>query len=171
MCNVGDFTCTSGQCVMADWRCDGESDCIDNSDEDKSLCSWCRSICILAECRWLIVLRYLIIRKLISCFLVAVCKLRPLGIRAGRFLTLLARRTLRNPDISQYVKMYALKTPFAANYVEATVVSFTIRSNSVHGNILVLCLRSFLQTCSHLLNPGCCPLRIKDDGTASADVD
>ena len=28
------FTCTSGRCVPVDWRCDGDDDCGDHSDED-----------------------------------------------------------------------------------------------------------------------------------------
>jgi len=37
-CNAGEFTCANGQCIVSDWLCDSESDCVDNTDEDKDLC-------------------------------------------------------------------------------------------------------------------------------------
>jgi len=32
-CPIQYFSCTSGRCVPNDWRCDGDNDCGDNSDE------------------------------------------------------------------------------------------------------------------------------------------
>jgi len=32
-CDVSDFRCTNGRCMIQDWRCDGYDDCWDNSDE------------------------------------------------------------------------------------------------------------------------------------------
>lgn len=33
-CKTEDFQCKNGRCIPASWRCDGNADCIDNSDED-----------------------------------------------------------------------------------------------------------------------------------------
>ena len=33
-----EFPCNNTQCVPRQWRCDGEDDCGDNSDEDPGLC-------------------------------------------------------------------------------------------------------------------------------------
>ncbi|KAK3574383.1 hypothetical protein QTP86_006157 [Hemibagrus guttatus] len=38
-CSVEDFTCTNGQCVPARWKCDGEPECLDGSDEAESTCN------------------------------------------------------------------------------------------------------------------------------------
>uniref|UniRef100_A0A3B3T799 LDL receptor related protein 8 n=1 Tax=Paramormyrops kingsleyae TaxID=1676925 RepID=A0A3B3T799_9TELE len=38
-CGPSDFTCSNGQCVPARWRCDGEPECSDGSDEVDSTCS------------------------------------------------------------------------------------------------------------------------------------
>ena len=32
-CQQGHFRCASGKCIRASWRCDGENDCKDGSDE------------------------------------------------------------------------------------------------------------------------------------------
>jgi hypothetical protein len=32
-CRDGEFNCTSGVCINASWKCDGEIDCDDGSDE------------------------------------------------------------------------------------------------------------------------------------------
>ena len=37
-CTVKQFECNSGQCIPAQKRCDGESDCIDAFDERIELC-------------------------------------------------------------------------------------------------------------------------------------
>lgn len=34
MCTAEQFRCRSGRCVRLSWRCDGEDDCADNSDEE-----------------------------------------------------------------------------------------------------------------------------------------
>uniref|UniRef100_A0A8C1Y4J2 Low density lipoprotein receptor-related protein 8, apolipoprotein e receptor n=1 Tax=Cyprinus carpio TaxID=7962 RepID=A0A8C1Y4J2_CYPCA len=38
-CATTDFACKNGQCVPARWRCDGEPECPDGSDEADSTCS------------------------------------------------------------------------------------------------------------------------------------
>ncbi|KAG7487655.1 hypothetical protein MATL_G00025760 [Megalops atlanticus] len=38
-CATTDFACKNGQCVPARWRCDGEAECPDGSDEADSTCS------------------------------------------------------------------------------------------------------------------------------------
>ena len=32
-CQEGEFNCTSGICINASWKCDGDIDCDDGSDE------------------------------------------------------------------------------------------------------------------------------------------
>ena len=32
-CKAGEFSCKNGRCIKQDWKCDGFSDCDDNSDE------------------------------------------------------------------------------------------------------------------------------------------
>lgn len=32
-CNHKDFACANGDCISARFRCDGDYDCVDNSDE------------------------------------------------------------------------------------------------------------------------------------------
>ncbi|CAG2240579.1 VLDLR [Mytilus edulis] len=34
-CSSGEFTCDSGQCIHINWKCDGEKDCYDSTDELK----------------------------------------------------------------------------------------------------------------------------------------
>ncbi|MBN3316112.1 LRP8 protein, partial [Atractosteus spatula] len=38
-CATTDFACKNGQCVPERWRCDGEPECSDGSDESESTCS------------------------------------------------------------------------------------------------------------------------------------
>lgn len=37
-CGSNQFTCGNGACIFASYICDGESDCLDGSDEADSLC-------------------------------------------------------------------------------------------------------------------------------------
>uniref|UniRef100_A0A7E4VR66 Very low-density lipoprotein receptor n=1 Tax=Panagrellus redivivus TaxID=6233 RepID=A0A7E4VR66_PANRE len=37
-CSADEFQCADGTCIFGIWKCDGESDCKDNSDEDMKLC-------------------------------------------------------------------------------------------------------------------------------------
>ena len=37
-CKSGEFRCPSGKCIPDKWRCDGENDCEDGSDEDQQKC-------------------------------------------------------------------------------------------------------------------------------------
>ncbi|CAB1449316.1 unnamed protein product, partial [Pleuronectes platessa] len=37
-CATTDFACTNGQCVPSRWRCDGEPECADGSDEADAIC-------------------------------------------------------------------------------------------------------------------------------------
>ncbi|XP_076114482.1 low-density lipoprotein receptor-like isoform X1 [Mytilus galloprovincialis] len=41
-CSSGEFTCDSGQCIHINWKCDGEKDCYDSTDELKCNASTCR---------------------------------------------------------------------------------------------------------------------------------
>lgn len=41
-CNETQFACNNGRCVPITWRCDGEDDCFDNSDE--ASCSTCETL-------------------------------------------------------------------------------------------------------------------------------
>ena len=36
-CPNNRFRCSNGRCIFAGWKCDGDDDCGDNSDEDAAL--------------------------------------------------------------------------------------------------------------------------------------
>lgn len=38
-CAESDFTCDNGHCIPARWKCDGEEECPDGSDESEAACS------------------------------------------------------------------------------------------------------------------------------------
>ena len=50
-CQPGEFACKNNRCIQERWKCDGDNDCLDNSDELPELCrewtqlssSWLRS--------------------------------------------------------------------------------------------------------------------------------
>lgn len=37
-CQPGEFACANSRCIQERWRCDGDNDCLDNSDEAPALC-------------------------------------------------------------------------------------------------------------------------------------
>ncbi|KAL7985068.1 hypothetical protein Chor_003638 [Crotalus horridus] len=38
-CAESDFTCNNGHCIPSRWKCDGEEECSDGSDESELICS------------------------------------------------------------------------------------------------------------------------------------
>lgn len=36
-CKAGEFRCRNRHCIQARWKCDGDDDCLDGSDEDQSV--------------------------------------------------------------------------------------------------------------------------------------
>lgn len=38
-CQPGEFACNNNRCIQERWKCDGDNDCLDNSDEAPELCS------------------------------------------------------------------------------------------------------------------------------------
>lgn len=38
-CSPEDFKCDNGECTSLLWRCDGDNDCSDRSDESKEMCA------------------------------------------------------------------------------------------------------------------------------------
>ncbi|XP_077865949.1 low-density lipoprotein receptor-related protein 1-like, partial [Saccoglossus kowalevskii] len=38
-CDANEFECNNGRCILMDWKCDGDNDCTDNSDEEPEMCS------------------------------------------------------------------------------------------------------------------------------------
>ena len=45
-CREGEFHCFSGMCINGAWKCDGEYDCDDESDE-KDCCKCCSMLFLL----------------------------------------------------------------------------------------------------------------------------
>lgn len=37
-CSDTEFACHNGRCIPNRWQCDNENDCLDNSDENPSVC-------------------------------------------------------------------------------------------------------------------------------------
>ncbi|AWP02987.1 hypothetical protein SMAX5B_014046 [Scophthalmus maximus] len=37
-CQAGEFACKNNRCIQERWKCDGDNDCLDNSDEAPELC-------------------------------------------------------------------------------------------------------------------------------------
>lgn len=63
--NTWDFTCNNQRCVPKAWVCDGDDDCLDNSDEEQNCTSNCR-ICyifydlqLLETCKFALMLNFL----------------------------------------------------------------------------------------------------------------
>lgn len=40
-CQPGEFACKNNRCIQERWKCDGDNDCLDNSDEAPELCREC----------------------------------------------------------------------------------------------------------------------------------
>ena len=40
-CQPGEFACSNSRCIQERWKCDGDNDCLDNSDEAPALCREC----------------------------------------------------------------------------------------------------------------------------------
>lgn len=40
-CQPGEFACKNNRCIQERWKCDGDNDCLDNSDEAPDLCREC----------------------------------------------------------------------------------------------------------------------------------
>lgn len=38
ICKAGEFRCKNRHCIQAQWKCDGDDDCLDGSDEDPVSC-------------------------------------------------------------------------------------------------------------------------------------
>ena len=40
-CQPGEFACSNSRGIQERWKCDGDNDCLDNSDEAPALCREC----------------------------------------------------------------------------------------------------------------------------------
>lgn len=40
-CQPGEYACKNNRCIQERWKCDGDNDCLDNSDEGPELCRKC----------------------------------------------------------------------------------------------------------------------------------
>ena len=52
-CREDQFTCADGQCISGMWKCDGDGDCRDGSDEAPETCEQCGDVnfrCSDGEC-------------------------------------------------------------------------------------------------------------------------
>lgn len=44
-CQPEEFACKNSRCIQERWKCDGDNDCLDNSDEAPDLCRKCPIAC------------------------------------------------------------------------------------------------------------------------------
>lgn len=46
-CQPGEFACKNNRCIQERWKCDGDNDCLDNSDEAPDLCRECTDVIVM----------------------------------------------------------------------------------------------------------------------------